>query len=132
MHLSEFGISLNETLNHLLPGTTTTGQTIRSDVQVENDTAPVMRGGFLIKAHVQVCDFRATAWAQMRKKRQISVFEGKIEKQRELAETDRGIFWWPQTGLSDVEVKEAAGQHIHCKFTEAIIHQKSSLFAYAL
>lgn len=52
MHLSEFGISLNETLNHLLPGTTTTGQTIRSDVQVENDTAPVMRGGFLIKAHV--------------------------------------------------------------------------------
>lgn len=120
MHLSEFGISLNETLNHLLPGTTTTGQTIRSDVQVENDTAPVMRGGFLIKAHVQVRDFRATAWAQMRK------------KQRELAETDRGIFWWPQTGLSDVEVKEAAGQHIHCKFTEAIIHQKSSLFAYAL
>lgn len=89
MHLSEFGISLNETLNHQLPGTTTTGQTIRSDAQVENDTAPVMRGGFLIKAHIQVRDFRATAWAQMRKKRQISVFEGKIEKQRELAETDR-------------------------------------------
>lgn len=91
MHLSEFGTSLNEILNHQLPGTTTTGQTILSDVQVENDTAPVMRAGFLIKAHIQVRDFGATAWAQMRKKRLISVFEGKIEKQQELAETDREL-----------------------------------------
>lgn len=68
MHLSEFGIELNEILNPRFPGTTTTGQTVRSDVQVENDTAPMMTSGFLIKAHIQVHDFRATARVQMRNK----------------------------------------------------------------
>lgn len=96
-------------------------------MQVENDTAPVVRGGFLIKTHIQVRDFRATAWAQMRKK--ISVFEGKIEEQQELAETDREL--GESSGDHKQEVKEATCQHIRYKFTEAIIHQKSSLFAYA-